>query len=241
MVKPGTVFFDIDGTLLDTTYLHTLAWWQALDQAGWHKPMAEIHSLIGMGSSELLTTLLGRDDDSISEAHGQQFADLHPLIRALPGASKLLRRVDAEGGRVILVTSAGRSDLRALLDPLECDDVITDVIHADMAENSKPYPDLFSLALERTGVAPEDGLAVGDAIWDVKAAGAAGIDCVGLECGGTDSSRLKWAGALAVYRTCADVLDRWASTPIARLLDPRSRRSSRLPRARELSSSGSSF
>src|SRR4029453_5046453 len=62
MSRPG-VLFDVDGTLVDTTYLHTEAWWEALRQHEHHVPMAEIHRSIGMGSDKILDHLLGDDRD----------------------------------------------------------------------------------------------------------------------------------------------------------------------------------
>ncbi len=40
--------FDVDGTLVDTNWLHTLAWWRALQAAGHDISMSRIHPLIGM-------------------------------------------------------------------------------------------------------------------------------------------------------------------------------------------------
>ena len=50
--RPG-VLFDVDGTLLDTNYLHVLAWWQAFRDAG-HEgiDMASVHRAIGIASAE---------------------------------------------------------------------------------------------------------------------------------------------------------------------------------------------
>jgi beta-phosphoglucomutase-like phosphatase (HAD superfamily) len=48
------VLFDVDGTLVDTTYLHTVAWWEALRQESADIPMAKIHRAIGMGTDKLL-------------------------------------------------------------------------------------------------------------------------------------------------------------------------------------------
>ena len=100
MRRTGAVFLDLDGTLVDTTYLHTYAWWRALDDAGERIPMAAVHPLIGMGSRELLASLLGREDHSISESHGRYFARLHSLVRPLPGADDLIRRLHAVGADV---------------------------------------------------------------------------------------------------------------------------------------------
>jgi hypothetical protein len=47
------VLFDVDGTLVDTSYLHAVSWWEAFAQAGHEVPMARIHRAIGMGSDQL--------------------------------------------------------------------------------------------------------------------------------------------------------------------------------------------
>ena len=58
--------FDVDGTLVDTNYLHAVTWWEAFTQAGYQAAMADIHRAIGMGSGQMLDKLLpaGRDKDS---------------------------------------------------------------------------------------------------------------------------------------------------------------------------------
>ena len=46
--------FDVDGTLVDTNYLHVVTWWEAFRQAGHAVAMPDIHHTIGMGSDHLL-------------------------------------------------------------------------------------------------------------------------------------------------------------------------------------------
>jgi phosphoglycolate phosphatase-like HAD superfamily hydrolase len=58
-LRPG-VLFDVDGTLLDTNYLHAVAWSRALRDAGEWAPMNAIHRLVGMGGDQLVLRLLGR-------------------------------------------------------------------------------------------------------------------------------------------------------------------------------------
>jgi phosphoglycolate phosphatase-like HAD superfamily hydrolase len=67
--------FEVDGTLVDSNYLHAITWRQAFAQAGHDVPIAAIHHAIGMGSNQLLDALLpgGRDkeaDPGIRTAHG---------------------------------------------------------------------------------------------------------------------------------------------------------------------------
>ena len=39
---PVAALFDVDGTLVDTNYLHAVTWWEAFTQAGYQVPMARI-------------------------------------------------------------------------------------------------------------------------------------------------------------------------------------------------------
>jgi hypothetical protein len=73
--------------------------------------MAVIYPLVGSGSGELLTTLLGADDRPNSEVYGRYFAAFHPLIRASNGATDIRRYISAYGGRLSLVTSIEKRDL----------------------------------------------------------------------------------------------------------------------------------
>lgn len=55
--------FDVDGTLMDTVQLHTVAWWEALRQSGRTVAMTDIQRAVGMGSDHLLDALAGEDRD----------------------------------------------------------------------------------------------------------------------------------------------------------------------------------
>ena len=69
MTKPapdvnGTtaLVLDVDGTLLDTVYLHVIAWWESFREQGHEVSCFDIHRAIGRGSDDLVETLLGRPD-----------------------------------------------------------------------------------------------------------------------------------------------------------------------------------
>ncbi|MBO0866314.1 MAG: HAD family hydrolase, partial [Mycobacterium sp.] len=44
------VLFDVDGTLVDTNFLHTVCWAEALRQHGHRVTAADVHHAMGMGS-----------------------------------------------------------------------------------------------------------------------------------------------------------------------------------------------
>ena len=139
------------------------------------------------------------------------------LIRPLPGAKEALGRFKTDGGRTVIVTSAKERDLEALLGALDASELIDDLLHGEEVEQAKPSPDLFHEALRRTGASPDDTVAIGDSVWDVKAALRAGVRCIGVETGGNLRPQLEEAGAVAVYRDCEELIDRWDSSPLGEL------------------------
>lgn len=193
------VLLDIDGTLLDTNTLHTVAWWRAFRSLGSTFPMASIHRLIGMGGDKLVPELAGRDIDGASDAWTSEFDQLLDQVTLLPGARELVESLHARDQVVVLATSAPEDLLDRFRDVLDIEAWIAGVTSSDDADASKPDPDIFEVAMERFGLAPATTVAVGDSVWDAKAAGRAGIRFIGVETGGTTRERLDDAGAVAVH------------------------------------------
>ncbi len=63
-----TVPFDIDGTLVDSYYLHVEAWSRAFYKVGVQVDAWRIHRSIGMDSKKLLRSLLGEEPGVGDEA-----------------------------------------------------------------------------------------------------------------------------------------------------------------------------
>jgi beta-phosphoglucomutase-like phosphatase (HAD superfamily) len=58
MTLVKAVFLDIDGTLMDTNYLHIEAWAQAFEEVGVRPPSSSIHHEVGKGSDKLIPEFL---------------------------------------------------------------------------------------------------------------------------------------------------------------------------------------
>ena len=217
------VLFDVDGTLVDSAYIHTLAWWQAFRQHQHDVPMAAIHRCVGMGGDRLVDTLLpaGRDrtaDAEILTSHAAVFAQSWPSLRPLDGAKELLAQCHAGGLAVALASSARSQDLAAARKAIGADSFIHAATSADDAKASKPAPDILIAALEAVGVAASGAVYVGDAVWDMQAAAALGIPAIGVTCGGTSAAELREAGAAEVYDGPRDILENLQASAIGRLL-----------------------
>jgi HAD superfamily hydrolase (TIGR01549 family) len=212
------VLFDIDGTLVDSNYLHVVAWARAFDKIGEPQNMADIHRLVGVGSDVLLERLLGREDEAATDAHTKFYDELKSELRAFPGAVDLLRAVKQRGGVVVLATSASPEEVEALEETLGDPDAYDAITGAGDVEDAKPSPDIFGTALKKGGLAPEDAIVVGDTVWDVEAAGKAGLGCVCLLTGGISRQELEEAGAVAVYESAAALLREIDASPLGKLL-----------------------
>ena len=219
MSAPAGVLFDVDGTLVDTTYLHAVTWWEGFRAGGYDVPVAQIHRAVGMGSDRLLDHLLGgeRDrsrDELIRAVHGERYAPFLSQLRPLPGAANLLRTCHERGQRVALASSATPEELSAMRRALAADDVVEVATSSGDAERSKPEPDIIDAALRRLGLETDQVVYVGDSIWDVAACAKLGVPCVALTCGGTSRAELAGAGAVAVYEDPADLLAHLDESPL---------------------------
>lgn len=203
----AAVLFDVDGTLLDSNYLHVLAWWRACREAGHDQvTMAQLHRAIGMASELLTEQVLGEVDDRAVEAHGERFAELRSMVVGTPGAADLVRGCAERGVTPVLATSGKKDDLDWMLPAIGAGDAVRGTTTSEDVEESKPAPDLLQVALEAHGLDPERTTVVGDTVWDVESARRAGMPCIGLTCGGISAQELREAGAVEVYDDPADLL-----------------------------------
>jgi HAD superfamily hydrolase (TIGR01509 family) len=213
----GAVLFDVDGTLLDTNYLHVVAWWEAFRERGHDVRCADIHRAIGLGSGELIQRVLGKDDPSVSDAHSRYYAPYLGRMRPLPGARELLVTTAKLGLSVVVATSAKGDEVGLMLDALDADSAITSVVSSADVDRAKPDPGIVERALTESHTAPGRAVMVGDTVWDVIAARRAGVPCIGLLSGGIEAEQLRDAGAAEIYRDAAALLEDLTASGIGRL------------------------
>ena len=95
--SPVGILFDLDGTLIDSVYLHVLAWHRALARAGMLLSVWRIHRRIGMSGGLLMHALareIGREFSSeeielIQTDHESEYVRMIDEVRPLPGANEL--------------------------------------------------------------------------------------------------------------------------------------------------------
>jgi HAD superfamily hydrolase (TIGR01509 family) len=215
----GAVLFDIDGTLVDSNYLHVTAWLRAFHDVNHPVDAWRIHRGIGMGSSQLLADLLGEAADRIGsqakQRHSEHYQRAAHLLRAFDGARELVAAVAQHGARVVLASSAPPEELEILRSVLNIEDAVAEITGAGDVEAAKPAPDLVDVALQRAGVSANRAIFIGDTVWDVQACSKAGVPCVCVLSGGISADELTEAGAVAVYEDCQTLLRELDTSPLA--------------------------
>jgi len=215
----------VDGTLVDSSYLHVYAWQRAFDAEGVPVAAWHIHRCIGMDGSKLVRTLSNEAPAEVqgrlSDGHSRYYRDVTPLLAPLTGARELLCRVADLGLQVVLASSAPDDELRQLLKVLDCDDVIGATTSSHDVDTAKPEPGILQVALDRAGVDANRAVFVGDAVWDAHAAASAGLACIGLLSGGIAHAELEAAGASPIFADPRDLLEHLDSTRIAALAPSR--------------------
>ena len=218
----SAVLFDIDGTLVDSNYLHVESWGHAFATLGVPVDQWRIHRCIGMDSDRLLEAMLG---DRLGELgarakdlHSEYYRELADRLRPFDGARQLLSTLAARGVVVVLATSAPEDELAVLRRVMEVDDHVAHMTSSADVGTAKPEPDLIEVALEKVGAEADDAILVGDTIYDVIAASRAGVRTIGLLSGGVSGAELLGAGAVAVYDDAAALLAELEASPLAGLL-----------------------
>ncbi len=208
------VLLDIDGTLVDSTYHHAIAWHRAFGAHHVEVPLWRIHRTIGMGGDKLVTEVAG---DAVEAVHGddlrarweEEYAALLDEVSPLPGARDLVLDLHQRGLAVVLASSGAERFSHEAVRLLDVGDEVAAVTSSSDAEESKPDADILTVALDR--VSGERAVVVGDTPFDVEAAARIGLACVAVLTGGYARAELEEAGAALVVEAAADLVGHeWA-------------------------------
>lgn len=203
---------DIDGTLVQSNWLHAEAWQVAFAEMGLKLELEELRCQIGKGGDELIPVFVPWWKRPIVEEPLKAFRKhvfqhgLRQKVEAIPQVRELLLRVRAAGVKVAIATSSEKDDLQVMLDVAGIKDLIDEQTTADDAKQAKPHPDIFAAVIKKLGLSPEECLALGDTPYDAESAGKAGIRTIGVMTGGWSREDLLHAGCVEVYESAGDLL-----------------------------------
>ena len=221
MALQGAIL-DVDGTLVLSNDAHAQGWVEAFAAFGYEVKFEQVRPLIGMGGDQIVPKFAPGLDGK--EGKGKEIADRRKELiinkfgsnlAPTNGARELLQKMQQEGLKLLIATSATSQELSVLLKAARVDDLLSqdEAATSSDAEKSKPEPDIVEVALSKLEMQPDSAVMLADTPYDIESASKAGVGVIAFRCGGFDDSQLK--DALAIYNDPADLLAQYDSSPLA--------------------------
>jgi HAD superfamily hydrolase (TIGR01509 family) len=184
---PGTVLWDLDGTLVDSGDYHWRSWRDTMRGEGVELSYQQFLDSFGQKNDRILTTWMGaaategviRRIGDAKEALYREFAVAEGLA-ALPGAAAWVERLHAAGWKQAIASSAPKENVRVMLDVLKLDHYFDAIVSAEDVTAGKPDPQVFLAAAAKLHTPPASCVVVEDAAAGIEAARRAGMKCIGV-------------------------------------------------------------
>lgn len=207
------VFFDLDGTLLDSARDLYAALVSECVAVGVAPPAFEpVREVVSRGSRAILRVGFPNDDDDAIEARAPAYlaryrADIARHTVAFDGIEAMLATLEARGVVWGIVTNKPGFLTEELLPHVGYHTRAAAVVAGDTLPVKKPDPAPVLLACERAGVDPAQCVFVGDDRRDILAGHAAGMPAIAVDWGYLDGGNPHDWNADAVVATPAALLE----------------------------------
>ncbi len=205
--------FDCDGTLSDGQAAICAAMAEGFAEAGLAAPDPhQVRRIVGLSLPSAIARLI--PDESAETQARTVAAYKQAFFRArergtlqeplFEGIAQLLARLHAAGWTLGVATGKGDRGLRGCLTMHGIFDLFVTLQTADR-HPSKPHPSMLDTAMAEAGALPADTVMIGDTVFDIEMAVAAGTRAIGVAWGYHTPDELLAAGAEAVAATPAEL------------------------------------
>jgi beta-phosphoglucomutase len=215
------VIFDMDGVLVDSYQAHYESWKRAAEHRGVTMSEADFARTFGRTSRDIIETLWPgrfsadeqRSFDAEKETSYRDVLCESEPFPAMVGATELIASLNEAGFRLAIGSSGPPENVELIQHCLSGGDLFEATVSRREVKRGKPEPDVFLIAAEKLGLAPERCAVIEDAVPGVDAARRAGMVAIGLT-GTTTRQKLSAFADLVV-----DSLRDLSVEAIARLIE----------------------
>lgn len=182
MKKCKAVVFDMDGVIFDSEALVMEIWKDMGEKYHIADVEATMYKCIGVNAVETKQIFLDAyGEDFPYETYIKEVSQIfheradHGELPVKPGVEELLTYLKEAGYIIGLASSTREASVRQELTDAGLISYFQELTCGDMLKASKPKPDIYLMACEKLGVAPEDAIAIEDSYNGIRSAYSAGM------------------------------------------------------------------
>lgn len=177
--------FDMDGTVVNSTWEDYLAWMKLFDQYKIPFTYDEYIGVLGVKSAEVIQMKLGVTPEVLIKLLSQKLEYFKEIIRengikAFPYIEDLLIDIRKNNFKIALATGARRDKFNLVFEKIKLGTYFDENITGDEVILGKPNPEIFIKAANKLGLSPSEVVVFEDAENGVQAAKNAGCKCIAI-------------------------------------------------------------
>lgn len=205
------VFFDLDGTLINSIYDLCDSVNYILNKYGYkERSLEEVNSFVGNGLKKLLLLALpeNRDDFDLIYKDFKSYYFTHCLIKTKPynGITEVLKKLKSKGIKLAVITNKPQNAAQEI-----CDTLFSGIFDCVIGEKEgiarKPEPEMVEITLRKLNAKKGETLYVGDSEVDILTGKNAGLNVLSVSYGFRDKTYLKSHGAGDIVDNTVDIYD----------------------------------
>ena len=188
MAKTG-IIFDLDGVIVDTAKYHYLAWKKLADELGVSFTEEDNENFKGVSRRRCLEILLEMGGIQVSDEQFESWLhekneDYLSYIATmdeseiLPDVERILQYL--KNSQIPMALGSASKNARPILEKVKLITYFDTIVDGNAVSKAKPDPEVFLIAANDLGVAPENCAVFEDALAGIEAANRAGMRSVGI-------------------------------------------------------------
>ncbi|WP_239614542.1 HAD family hydrolase [Cohnella mopanensis] len=178
--------FDMDGVIIDSEPIHFEVDIQTMQHFGMSISHEQLERFVGMTNPEMWTILKQEYDmpQSVEEIIEYQLSSKIDILRTselipIDGITELLQQLKSRDIPIGLASSSPRRFIMEVLSKFQIEHYFQCIVSGEEVDKGKPAPDVYYEAAKLLGVSPESCFVIEDSRNGIKAAKAAGMQCIG--------------------------------------------------------------
>ncbi|MBQ0138740.1 MAG: HAD family hydrolase [Kurthia sp.] len=170
------IIFDVDGTIIDTE----LAMLNSLQRTLHEEKQQlvthdEIKFILGIPGKDALRMMNLEPVDELHQIWSNAVLDFFQDVNVFEGMYETLDKLKKKGIKLAIVTSKTKESMKDEFAPFQLNHLFVDMIDADDTDEHKPHPKPLLTSLEHLNLTANQAIYIGDSIYDMQSAHAAGM------------------------------------------------------------------